>query len=103
MSKKKVSQEELAQVISNFSTEVSNVLQILGSDVMKIQKILYNHLDEEGKIERIICKSCGQELLRPDIKGVEKSDICPSCGNNIFEGEQTTFENWDNGTTTEEE
>ena len=103
MSKKKVSQAELNEVIGNFSREVSHVLQILGADVIKIQTMLYNHLDEEGKIERINCNNCGEELLRPNIRNVDKSDDCPACGENIFGNKQTTFENWDNGKINEEE
>ncbi len=100
---KKVSQEELNEVIGNFSREVAHVLQVLGADVIKMQTMLYNHLDEEGKIERIVCTNCGEELLRPNIRGVEKSDECPACGENIFGNAQSTFENWDAGITQEEE
>jgi len=103
MSKKKVTQEELSKIISEFGNEVAQVFQIMGADIVRLQTMVYNHLEEEGKMERIVCAECQGELLRPNIKGVEKSDDCPSCGKDVFGNKQSTFENWDAGLTNEEE
>ena len=36
------------------------------------------------------------------MKAIEKSDVCPHCGKDIFGKQQTTFENWDDGISEEE-
>lgn len=94
---KKISEEQLDKVMKAFAGEVSQSLMQIGGDLMKVQNLLYLHLQEEDKLEKIACAFCKNELLRPNIKGIEKSDICPACGKNIFENKQTTFEDWDSG------
>ena len=83
------------EAFENFVNEVANVITIMGTDVMKIQTILYNLLDELDMVEKPICVSCKEQLYIPIVKGVDKSDICPSCGENIYGNEQATFETWD--------
>ena len=90
---KKVEQEHF----ENFIQEVAGVISIMGADIMKIQTIMYNLLDEMGKVEKPTCVSCKETLLIPIVQNVDKSDNCPSCGENIYGKEQTTFESWDNG------
>jgi len=99
---KKITQDELEKVINAFGKEVGNALMLMGNDLMKMQNLLYLHLQEEGKLEKLTCTSCSNELLRPTVKGIEKSDNCPACGKNIFADKQTTFEDWDSGKTEEE-
>lgn len=89
---KKATQEDF----ENFVKEVAHVISIMGADVMKMQTIMYNLLDEMDKVEKPICVSCKETLLIPIVQNVEKSDICPNCGENIYGSEQTTFESWDN-------
>jgi predicted RNA-binding Zn-ribbon protein involved in translation (DUF1610 family) len=96
---KKVKQEHF----DNFVQEVAGVVSILGGDLMKVQLILYNLLDEMGKIEKPICVSCKESLMIPVVKNIEKSDDCPNCGENIYGKGTTTFENWDEGQDGEEE
>ncbi len=88
---KKVEQE----AFENFVREVAGVISIMGADIMKMQTIMYNLLDEMGKIEKPICVACKEQLMIPVVKNVDKSDICPNCGENIYGKEQTTFESWD--------
>ena len=96
---KKVSQEDF----ENFVKEVAHVISIMGADVMKMQTIMYNLLDEMGKVEKPSCVSCKETLLIPVVQNVDKSEVCPNCGENIFGNEQTTFESWDDGTIGGEE
>jgi formylmethanofuran dehydrogenase subunit E len=98
-----MSQKATKEDVKALANEVTKILQMMGGDLMRLQTLVYTHLEEEGKVERIICKSCKEELLRPNIKAIEKSDVCPHCGGNIFGTEQTTFENWDDGISGEEE
>ncbi|MAR83304.1 MAG: hypothetical protein CMF55_00715 [Legionellales bacterium] len=88
---KKVEQEQFER----FVQEVSQVITIMGADVMKMQSMMYNLLDELGKVEKPVCVACKEVLIIPVIKGIEKSDICPACGENIYGSGQTTFESWD--------
>ena len=92
---KKVEKEEF----DKFVQEVAHVISIMGADIMKMQTIMYNLLDELDKVEKPICVSCKEVLFIPIVKNVERSDVCPSCGENIYGAEQTTFESWDEGET----
>ena len=89
--------------VKTLASEVTKILQLMGGDLMRLQTLVYTHLEEEGKVEKLICNNCKEELLRPNMKAIEKSDICPHCGEDIFGAEQTTFENWDDGVSGEEE
>ncbi len=42
-------------------------------------------------------------MIPVNLPNIEKNDRCPACGSNLYEGEQKTFENWDEGITGEEE
>jgi formylmethanofuran dehydrogenase subunit E len=100
---KYMSQKASKDDVKALASEVTRILQIMGGDLMRLQTLVYTHLEEEGKIERIVCANCKEELLRPNMKDIEKSDICPHCGGDIYGTEQTTFENWDDGISGEEE
>lgn len=97
--RKAVTQEDFA----TFVKEVATALTIMGTDIMKMQTIFYNYLDEVGKMEKPTCVSCKEQLMIPLVKGIEKSEICPNCGNNIYGAEAVTFEDWDEGIVGEEE
>ena len=92
---KKVKQEDF----ENFVQEVAHVISVIGADVMKMQTIVYNLLDEMGKVEKPTCVSCKEKLLIPVVQNIDRSDDCPNCGENIYGNEQTTFESWDEGIT----
>ena len=75
----------------------------MGGDLLRMQQVFYNHLNEIGKMETPICVHCKEGLMIPIVKNIEKSEICPKCNKNIYGKGTTTFENWDAGTTNEEE
>tara|TARA_R100001443_G_C3311261_1_gene167797 strand:- start:27 stop:320 length:294 start_codon:yes stop_codon:yes gene_type:complete len=97
-----MSQKATKEDVQALANEITRILQVMGGDLLRLQTLVYTHLEEEGKVERIICKGCKEELLRPSMKAIEKSDVCPHCGKDIFGKQQTTFENWDDGISEEE-
>jgi len=95
----KVKQEDFKKFVS----EVALAINMIGNDLIKTQTILYNLLDEMGKMEKPTCNTCGKDLMIPILNNIERNETCPLCGDNIYGSEQPSFENWDNGTELEEE
>ena len=95
----KVSDKEFEE----FKNEVMEAFKFIGYDHGRTKNLLFALLEQEKHIERVVCKNCKEELLIPVLEGIEKSDICPACGENVYGHEQTTFENWDAGISEEEE
>ena len=92
------------QQYEDFVRDVANALTLIGADLMKLQKLVYASLDASGHIETITCPHCKEQLMIPvNLPNIEKNDRCPACGSHLYEGEQKTFENWDEGITGEEE
>jgi len=94
----KVKQEDFTR----FVNEVAEAINIIGNDVGKMQVIIYNLLDEMGKVEKPTCVNCGEQLMIPIVKNLVKNENCPRCGSNIYGIEQPSFEDWDNGRKEEE-
>lgn len=92
-----MSKKVKAEDFENFARDLTNVLTIMGADLMKVQKLLYALLSEQGYVDERVCPHCKEELMIPNLPTIEKSDTCPACGKNIYEGTQTTFESWDAG------
>tara|TARA_R110002020_G_scaffold390629_1_gene601077 strand:+ start:2421 stop:2708 length:288 start_codon:yes stop_codon:yes gene_type:complete len=80
-----------------FAREVAEAMNIVGIDLLKIQRLLYALMEATGNMEYRACPSCGENLLIPDLPTIEKSEICPKCEANIHQSTQTTFEDWDSG------
>lgn len=93
----------MKKIDESWMREVATALNVLGMDVMKMQRLLFASLAEQGHVKEVTCPSCKEILLIPTLPNIEQSDICPKCGSSIYEGNQMTFENWDAGTTEEEE
>lgn len=95
----KVSRKEF----EDFKKEIIETFTFVGYDHSRTKNLLFALLEQENHMERVVCKNCKEELLIPVLEGIEKSDICPACGENVYGHEQTTFENWDDGISGEEE
>ena len=88
--------------LETFMSETVEVIQYMGNDVLKLQMMFYNLLDDMGKMDRVICPSCNEEVIRPILPNIPLEDVCPSCEEGLFDTTQTSVEDWDN-TKTEEE
>ena len=89
--------------IQMFMRETVRIIQVMGNDVVKLQMMLYNLLSDMGKIERLVCPSCNEEVLRPLLPNIPLEEVCPSCGESLFDKSQMSIDDWDNGITREEE
>jgi hypothetical protein len=74
----------------------------MGNDVMKLQMMLYNLLNDMGKMDKLICPSCKEEVIRPILPNIPLEDVCPSCGGDLFDKDQMTIDDWDNAKVEEE-
>jgi|TARA_R110002012_G_scaffold125464_2_gene276989 formylmethanofuran dehydrogenase subunit E len=88
----KLTVKQLQGEINEVKREFSSFANAAATDIMKLNHIIYGLLDEAGKISRIECVNCKEEAIRPNIEGLENSDICPNCGRNLFNKEQTTLD-----------
>ena len=43
-------------------------------------------------ITKIECANCGKEVVRPELEGVEHSEDCPHCGQNLHKTTQATLD-----------
>ena len=59
---------------------------------MKHNVLIYALLEDMGKMEKITCVNCKDEVARPTLSGLEQNDDCPSCGKNLFGTEQTSLD-----------
>jgi hypothetical protein len=85
-----------------FMRETVKVIQYMGNDVMKLQMMLYNLLNDMGKMDKLICPSCKEEVIRPILPNIPLEDVCPSCGGDLFDKDQMTIDDWDNAKVEEE-
>jgi uncharacterized paraquat-inducible protein A len=88
--------------IETFIGETTKVIQMIALEQMKIQTLLYSLMEATGHLQKIPCPSCEEQVLRPDLPNVQQNDNCPACDSPLFEGTQTTFEDWDNGAGADE-
>jgi formylmethanofuran dehydrogenase subunit E len=86
-----------AEDFERFVREVAGALTMIGADLGKMQTLLYASLNQQGFIDEVKCPHCKEELMIPTLPDIEKSSVCPACGEDIYEGTQTTFETWDLG------
>ena len=90
------------EAFKTFVNEVALAVNMIGNDLMKTQKILYSLMDELNMIEKPNCVHCKEQLMIPILEGLERSEDCPNCGKNIYGAGQPSFEDWDDGTDSEE-
>ena len=86
-----------------FMRETVKIIQHMGNDIVKLQMMFYNLLDDIGKIERAVCPSCNEEVLRPLLPNIPLEEVCPACGESLFDKNQMSIDDWDSGITREEE
>ena len=93
-----------AKQLEALTQEIAVAISMLGADVMRTQKLVFALLKQNGNLTEMNCPHCKEGLMIPTgLPDIEQSDKCPACGNDIYEGSQKTFENWDEGITGEEE
>jgi len=84
--------KQLSAELDELKGEFARFANAAATDIMKLNHLVYAMLDEQGKITKITCTNCGQEAVQADIEGVEQSEQCPHCGQNLHEATQTTLE-----------
>jgi len=93
-----------AKQLEALTQEIAVAINMLGADILRTQKLLFALLKETGHLTEMNCPHCKEGLMIPTgLADIEQSDKCPNCGENIYEGTQKTFENWDDGIIGEEE
>jgi|TARA_R110001606_G_scaffold387702_1_gene552569 hypothetical protein len=89
--------------IQTFMGETINVINYMGDIMNKNQILLYNLMDELNLLNKLECHSCKEEVLIPMLKNIPRAESCPNCQESMLgEGEQTNFEDWDNGVGADE-
>jgi len=88
--------KQLQQELNEMRTEFSSFANAAVADIMKLNHIMYGLLDEQGKITRIECVNCKEEAVRPEIEGIENSEVCPNCGRNLHKTEQINLQDMQN-------
>jgi formylmethanofuran dehydrogenase subunit E len=71
---------DMRQYLTQFTKAVS-------MDIHRLNVILFSYLKEVGKVEEVMCDSCGQEILLPNIEGIEKETHCPSCQKPLYKNQ----------------
>jgi hypothetical protein len=77
-----------AQRADSIETQVEQIamtqqglIRAVGSDIERLNVIVFSLLDELGKAEKIQCVNCEHEIYRPLLEKLPVEDICPVCGN----------------------
>tara|TARA_R100000234_G_scaffold33008_1_gene19408 strand:- start:50 stop:364 length:315 start_codon:yes stop_codon:yes gene_type:complete len=78
--------------VASLKNELSQFANALVQEVMKHNTLIYAMLSDMGKMEKIICENCGEEVARPVLKDIENTDDCPSCGKSLFITKQADLE-----------
>ena len=80
----KLTTKQLQQELSEFRNEMSQFANVMVAEVMKHNTLIYAILEDAGKMEKITCENCGEEVARPVLKGLENNDECPACAESLF-------------------
>ena len=78
--------KDMRQFLGQFTNAVS-------MDIHRINVILFSLLKEMDKVDEVVCSSCKQEILLPNIEGIERETHCPSCEMPLDEM-QTTLDDY---------
>lgn len=57
------------------------LIRAVGSDIERLNVLVFSLLDELGKAEKIECVNCHNEIYRPILEKLPMEEICPVCGN----------------------
>ena len=57
------------------------LIRAVGSDIERLNVLVFSLLDELGKAEKIECVNCHNEIYRPILEKLPMEDTCPVCGN----------------------
>ena len=83
--------------VSTIEKEFHGFANAAATDLMKVNRLLYAVMEDMGKLEKLNCASCGEEILRPNLDGLEQTEDCPACGRNIYGSDQTTLDDLQKG------
>ena len=88
----KLTTKQIQGEVTELKNELSQFANALVQEVMKHNTLIYALLNDMGKMEKIICENCGEEVARPVLKDLENNDDCPSCGKSLFVTKQADLE-----------
>ena len=89
----KLTTKQLQAELDTTTNEFRSFANAMVQEVMKHNVLIYALLEDMGKMEKITCVNCKDEVARPTLSGLEQNDDCPSCGKNLFGTEQTSLDN----------
>ena len=85
-------QDAVINKLDALGMEFAGFAQAAANDILKLNHLIYAMLDKEGLITKIECANCGKEVIRPDLDGVDHSEDCPHCGQNLHKSTQVTLD-----------
>ncbi len=88
----KLTTKQLQAELDTTTNEFRSFANAMVQEVMKHNVLIYALLEDMGKMEKITCVNCKDEVARPTLSGLEQNDDCPSCGKNLFGTEQTSLD-----------
>ena len=83
---------ELTNKVDTLGMEFAGFAQAAANDIMKLNHLIFALLDKDGLITKITCANCKKEVVRPELEGVDHSEDCPHCGQNLHGSAQTTLD-----------
>tara|TARA_R100001510_G_C7656750_1_gene217136 strand:+ start:1642 stop:1935 length:294 start_codon:yes stop_codon:yes gene_type:complete len=89
----KLTTKQLQAELDTTTNEFRSFANAMVQEVMKHNVLIYALLEDMGKMEKITCVNCKDEVARPTLSELEQNDDCPSCGKNLFGTEQTSLDN----------
>ena len=88
----KLTTKQLQAELNTTTNEFRSFANAMIPEVMKHSALIYAVLEEMGKMEKITCANCKEEVARPTLSELEQNDDCPACGKNLFGTEQTSLD-----------
>ena len=85
-------QDAVINKLDALGMEFAGFAQAAANDILKLNHLIYAMLDKEGLITKIECANCGKEVVRPELEGVDHSEDCPHCGENLHKSTQATLD-----------
>lgn len=84
-------QDAVINKLDTLGMEFAGFAQAAANDILKLNHLIYAMLDKEGLITKITCVNCKKEVIRPELDGVEQSEDCPHCGQNLHNSTQVSL------------